>query len=111
MSMTSDEVLASCLNGRNISRENVTATVVRAYVVSPFACFCEFHVEPTLRDPSTHFVDLLAKWGRELEQRYVGGLDAKAIEKRFSYDAGGFREFANAAIAGEKYIYNPPLFY
>ena len=109
--MTSDEVLALCLSAGAISRQNITAKDVRAYVVSPFACFCEFHVESGQRDPSTHFVQLLAGWGLELERRYVCGLDAKATEKRFSYDAAGFREFVNAAIAGEQFIYNPPLFY
>ena len=109
--MTSDDVLTRCLGGGNISRQNVTATVVRAYVVSPFACFCEFHVARDQQDPSTRFVDLLVRWGRELERAYVSGLDPKAIEKQFSYDREGFKEFVNIAIAGEKYIYNPPLFY
>ncbi len=106
-----EEIVGRCLTGGEISRQNVTGTVMRAYLVSPYACFCQFHVDPKLKDPATRFGDLLRKWGLDLEEGYVDKLDPTARKKQFSYDRGGFEGFVKAAIADEQYIYNPPLFY
>src|SRR5689334_3508471 len=108
---TVDEIVARSLEGGQISRQNVTATAMRAYAVSPYACYCHFHVDPKLKDPPTRFGDLLKNWGLRLEQTYVDRRDATARAQRFSYDSDGFREFVRLAVRGEKYIYNPAVFW
>lgn len=108
---TSREIIDQCFPGGKISRKNITGTVIRAYVISPFACFCQFKVDPKEKDAVTRFGKLLATWGNELEHQYVDNLDARAREKQFSYDSAGFETFVEAAFAGEKYIHNPPLFF
>jgi predicted RecB family nuclease len=108
---TVEQVLDACLSGGTISRQNITGTVMRAYAISPYACYCQFHVDSKERDPFTRFGDLLRAWGLELEQKYVDSIDPTARKQSFSYDQDGFKTFVMAALSGQKYIYNPPLFY
>jgi predicted RecB family nuclease len=108
---TLEQLLDACFCGGEISRQNITGTVIRAYAISPYACYCQLHVELKERDPLTRFGDSLRAWGLELEARYVDSIDAAARKQAFSYDHAGFKAFLTAAIHGQKCIYNPPLFY
>jgi predicted RecB family nuclease len=101
----------SCLSKGSISRQNITGTVMRAYAVSPYACYCHFHVDANEQDPNSRFGELLKAWGVELEERYVDSKDPDVRYRRFGYDGPGFKAFVAAALAGERYIYNPPLFF
>lgn len=106
-----EDIIARCLSNGSISRQNITPTAMRAYVVSPYACYCHFHVDPKEKDATTRFGELLKRWGSELEHRYVDALDPNARKQSFSYDRSGFEAFVDLAIKGEKNIYNPPLFF
>jgi uncharacterized protein len=108
---TADQIVDACLSGGVISRQNITGTVMRAYSISPYACYCEFHVDAKERDPFTRFGDLLRGWGLELEQKYVDLVDSTARKQTFSYDRAGLEAFTTAALNGQKCIYNPSLFY
>jgi hypothetical protein len=108
---SAEEIIGNCLSGGSISTQNITATSVRAYAISPFACYCHFCVDGREKDPSTRFGNLLRTWGLELERAYVDSKDPGARKQAYPYDREGFAAFVNAAIAGEKYIYNPPMFY
>jgi predicted RecB family nuclease len=108
---TAEQIVDACLSGGEISPLNVTGTVMRAYAVAPYACYCQFHVDPKEKDPLTRFGEYLRGWGIELEQRYVDSIDSTVRKQTFSYDRAGFEGFVAAALSGQKYIYNPPLFY
>lgn len=109
---TIQEIVDVCLPlGRNISTQNVTGMVMRAHAVSPYACYCHFHVDPKEKDPNSRFGELLKAWGVELEEKYVDSKDPNVRRQHFAYDKPGFENFVKAALAGERYIYNPPLFF
>jgi hypothetical protein len=66
--MTSaEEIVGNCFSNGTISRQNITATSVRAYAISPFACYSHFHVDEKEKDPPTRFGNLLKTWCLELE--------------------------------------------
>lgn len=108
---TAAEIVARCFDGEAISPQNITGSAVRAYVISPYACFCHFHVDPNERDPTTRFGNLLRKWGQALEKKYTDALDPNLRKRELPYDRTGFEVFVDLALGRERYIYNPPLFF
>jgi len=105
------EILDQSVSGGAISSQNITGSILRAHTISPYACYCEYHVDPRAKDAPTNFGNLLQTWGIELEHRYVDSKDQAARKQCFSYDPAGFETFVNAAANSQKYIYNPPLFW
>ena len=113
-----EELVGKCLAGRQKSPMNIKAGHIRSYYsssqspyLSPFAVYCDFHVDGSEQDPETKFGNLLIKFGKELEERYADSLDPDMRQKVYMYSEDGFRIFLEDCFSGAKYIYNPPLWF
>ncbi len=91
--------------------ELIDASLVEAFVESPFGVYCELFAQPEERDPLGLYQQLLFKRGQEHESTVVKQEYPDAGEEPFETEEEGFRKTLEMMERGVSEIHSMPLLY